>query len=250
MARASSWWARTLAVAAVAGVFLAIAGAFGSEGAPMIWRLAYWVGLMAAGTGVAVPLYFGLRRLMPHRPWAGFWLGILVMSALYTGIVVWATHLLAGGRSDFDRMSLPMALVSAFPYVFLISVMMGTLNLLVHRPFRQTHAAAPGDPAPRFLDRLPLKLHGAELYAVQAEDHYLRLHTSRGSDLILMRLSDAIAELEGLEGAQTHRSWWVAKGAVADVRRADGRATLKLKDGAEVPVSRTYARLLRQADWW
>ena len=85
---------------------------------------------------------------------------------------------------------------------------------------------------------------------MEAEDHYLRLHTSRGSDLILMRLADAVAELEGIEGARTHRSWWVAKDAVVDAKASDGRAVLKLKNGAEAPVSRTYARALRQARWW
>ena len=39
-----------------------------------------------------------------------------------------------------------------------------------------------------------------------------------------MRLSDAVEELEGLEGAQTHRSWWVARDAVRGVERGDGRA--------------------------
>jgi len=65
-----------------------------------------------------------------------------------------------------------------------------------------------------------------------------------------MRLGDAIAELEGLEGARTHRSWWVAKEAVAKVERFEGRATLTLKDGSEVPVSRGYARELRAAGWF
>ncbi|MBP9755381.1 MAG: LytTR family transcriptional regulator DNA-binding domain-containing protein, partial [Phenylobacterium sp.] len=110
--------------------------------------------------------------------------------------------------------------------------------------------AAPAAPAPvKFLERLPLKLRGAEIWAVEAEDHYLRLHTSKGQDLILMRLADAVAELEGIEGAQVHRSWWVARDAVADARRGDGRATLTLKDGSEVPVSRTYAKLIRDAGW-
>jgi len=67
--------------------------------------------------------------------------------------------------------------------------------------------------------------------------------------LILMRLGDAIAELEGLEGAQTHRSWWFAKSAVADVTKLDGRAMLTLKDGAEVPVSRGFVKGLRTAGW-
>ena len=85
---------------------------------------------------------------------------------------------------------------------------------------------------------------------MEAEDHYLRLHTSRGSDLILMRLADAVAELEGIEGAQTHRSWWVAKAAVVDARRGDGRAVLTLTNGVEAPVSRSYAGALRAAGWY
>ncbi len=67
--------------------------------------------------------------------------------------------------------------------------------------------------AVRFAERLPAKLRGAVIYAVSAQDHYLRLHTSKGSDLFLMRVSDAIAELDGSEGAQTHRSWWVVREA-------------------------------------
>ena len=48
---------------------------------------------------------------------------------------------------------------------------------------------------------------------------------------------------------QVHRSWWVARGAIEDARRGDGRATLTLKDGSEVPVSRTYAKALREKGW-
>jgi DNA-binding LytR/AlgR family response regulator len=64
-----------------------------------------------------------------------------------------------------------------------------------------------------------------------------------------MRLSDAIAELEGLEGAQTHRSWWVARDAVEEARRDGERVTLVLKGGAEAPVSRPNIRPLREAGW-
>jgi DNA-binding LytR/AlgR family response regulator len=122
---------------------------------------------------------------------------------------------------------------------------MVAINVLVDR---QSVTSASTEPA-KFLERLPLKLRGGEVWAVEAEDHYLRLHTSKGQDLILMRLADAISELEGIEGAQVHRSWWVARDAIADAKRGDGRATLTLKDGAEAPVSRTYARLLRERGW-
>ena len=102
----------------------------------------------------------------------------------------------------------------------------------------------------RFAERLPAKLKGAVIYAVSAEDHYLRLHTSKGSDLILMRLSDAIAELEGLEGAQTHRSWWVARDAVESARRDGDKMVLTLKGGGEAPVSRPNVKPLRDAGWY
>jgi DNA-binding LytR/AlgR family response regulator len=138
-----------------------------------------------------------------------------------------------------------------FPPVALITAVLSALNVFLSRKQPvETHAGAPGDEPARFLDRLPSKLRGARLIAVQAEDHYLRLHTDRGSDLILMRLSDALAELEGLEGAQTHRSWWAARDAVASVARGDGRAALTLDGGLVVPVSRRYAKALRDAGWW
>ena len=57
-------------------------------------------------------------------------------------------------------------------------------------------------------------------------------------------------ELEGLEGAQVHRSWWAARDAVRDVSRGDGRAVLTLEGDLKVPVSRVHARRLRAEGWW
>jgi DNA-binding LytR/AlgR family response regulator len=42
----------------------------------------------------------------------------------------------------------------------------------------------------------------------------------------------------------------VAREAVTGVKRGDGRATLTLKGGLEVPVSRTHASALREAGWY
>ena len=47
-----------------------------------------------------------------------------------------------------------------------------------------------------------------------------------------------------------HRSWWVARDAVRDASRGDGRATLTLEGGIVAPVSRRYARALREAGWY
>ena len=132
-------------------------------------------------------------------------------------------------------------------YSAVMAAAMTALSWAVFGRKRTAPEAPP--PVAKFMERLPFRLRDSELYAVEAEDHYLRVRTSKGSDLILMRLSDALSELDGLAGAQTHRSWWVAKAGIADLRRADGRAVLVLKDGAEAPVSRSHARTLRELGW-
>jgi DNA-binding LytR/AlgR family response regulator len=235
---------RTLVVAVVAGVFLAVSGAFGTAGMPLAVRLAYWIILLLLGSLWA--LWVARRVFAWFAGDAGPWRGILVTSlavaAPFTG-VVWLANLLA--TSMFAGVG---ATAGLFLVSLIISAVVTTINVLLTRGAAPAPGAAATAP-PRFLERLPLKLRGAELWAVESEDHYLRLHTSRGQDLILMRLADAMSELEGIEGAQVHRSWWVSRKAIMAARRGDGRATLTLPDGAEVPVSRTYAKALRERSW-
>jgi hypothetical protein len=239
-------WARAIVICILAGGFLSASGAFGSNVAPFSMRLVYWTGLMLAGsvigTVIARPV-FGSARFAA-RPWLACLIVALLLTPPLTLVVWTASNGLFQGSWDLRTIG------GAVGPVALISIVMTTINYMADRRPRETHAAPAGAGPPRFLERLPMKLRGAELYAVEAEDHYLRIHTERGSELILMRLSDAIGELEGIEGAQTHRSWWVAKDAVVDVSRGDGRATFVLKDGARAPVSRTFARILRAEGWY
>lgn len=240
----ASGWGRGFAIAAVAAVFLAVSGAFGMGQTPLGVRLAYWAGMLSVGTiwgGLVSRLAFPVRDETPNL-WLRTGLYALVIAGPLTGLV-WVVN----GRLLHAPVPL-RARASLFVSVALVTLVITAVNMLAAR--RRIEPTAPGAPSPpRFLERLPVKLRGAEIWAVESEDHYLRLHTSLGQDLILLRLSDAVAELEGIEGAQVHRSWWVARAAIAEARRGDGRATLTLKDGAEVPVSRTYARQLRERGW-
>ena len=246
MALTSQEALRGFAVSAVAGVFLAMTGAFGMGEASLLIRLAYWVGLCVAGAvvGTGVSLFVGRDGRADERPWLYGTLVCVGITLPFT-VVVWIVSELA-----FEGRPRLAALPHYLLPVLIITSAMTALNFLVQRKPAETHAAPAGAPAPRFLDRLPPRLRGAEIRAVEAQDHYLRLHTSKGEDLILMRLSDAVAELDGIEGAQTHRSWWVAKNAVEDARRNDGRAILSLRGGIEAPVSRAYAKALRDAGWF
>ena len=238
---------RSLLVAVVAAVFMSAIGAFDSHRQPPVQRLVYWLTMLLSGTVLGIAI-MSLARGLPgldSRPWLKAAILTLMLWAPAT-VMVWIIIVLM----LHTPWSLSILFSNAGP-VLLVSAAMTALNFLADLAPAQTHAAVDADaPPPAFLERLPARLRGSALYAVEAEDHYLRLHTSKGADLILMRLSDAIDELEGIEGAQTHRSWWVARDGVDEARRADGRATLRLKDGAEVPVSRTYVRALRQAGWF
>ena len=237
-------WLRGFAVAFAAGLFLTFAGAFGTGDAPLGPRLAYWMAMMFAGYvwGAVVSRFIFRRgRRDLGNLWLNALLAALIMSAPFTFVVWTATTTVF--HAHVSWLGLPVLFVS----VFAVSLVLTIINMLLEtRRQALTHVG----PSPlKFLERLPLKLRGAEVWAVEAEDHYLRLHTSKGQDLILMRLADAVDELDGIEGAQVHRSWWVARDAITDAKRGDGRATLTLKDGAEVPVSRTYAGLLRERNW-
>jgi DNA-binding LytR/AlgR family response regulator len=225
-----------MAVALVIGV----SGATRSREQALEWLLESFVG---ACLGLAAA-----RWLVPYAWFRTMqWAAALAIAA---AITLPMTGLVLACIAFLRHEAVTLAVVrDVLPSVFSTSLVMTALAFLVRRHPTETHAAAQGAPPAKFLARLPAKLKGADLYAVEAEDHYLRLHTSLGQDLILMRLGDAIAELEGLEGAQTHRSWWVAKEAVTGVERLDGRAVLTLKDGAEAPVSRGFAKGLRAAGW-
>ena len=112
-------------------------------------------------------------------------------------------------------------------------------------------AEAPGEPASRLTPRLALMERvrperRGTLLALKAEGHYLQVYTDAGSDLILYRLSDALLEVGAGDGAQVHRSWWVAAGALSPQRHRDH---LVLTNGIEVPVSRSFRVAARQRGW-
>jgi hypothetical protein len=97
---------------------------------------------------------------------------------------------------------------------------------------------------PAFLARIRPEL-GSTLLALAAEQHYLRVYTALGNDLILYRFSDAVKEM-GARGVQVHRSYWVAKDASVSTENEGTKTQIVLKNGLKVPVSRTYKIAVRE----
>lgn len=97
---------------------------------------------------------------------------------------------------------------------------------------------------PRLMQRLPAGAQGT-LVRLSVQGHYVLVHTTEATHSLLMRFSDALAEVEGHPGLRVHRSHWVARDAIAGHRRKKGRHFLATIDGAEVPVSRAYVADVR-----
>jgi DNA-binding LytR/AlgR family response regulator len=123
----------------------------------------------------------------------------------------------------------------------------------VASPDEPAAAAAPGEQPtatpeypPEFVSKLPPALR-RDILALEAEDHYVRVHTLHGSALVLMRLADAAALIDPRLGLRVHRSWWVAKDAVRALERTPGRAIARLVDDTAVPISRTHLPAARSA---
>jgi hypothetical protein len=241
-------WKPILAAIAV-GLLLGFAGPFGSYPAfPTATRYAFWLGLTAAGVAAAV----AAKALPPlaRIPSSVVQIGaVALVSALpMTFVVAWTMSLVQPGRF-FTPQQLP-ALFVAVAVVQLLIAYATTASA----PVADVTEAPGGAPAhldaepqatpaafpSALLRRLPPEI-GADIVALETEDHYLRVHALGGSALILMRMADAVALLDPQLGQQVHRRWWVAQAAVAGVRTEGQKLFLSLINNTLVPVGRTFA---------
>lgn len=103
-------------------------------------------------------------------------------------------------------------------------------------------------PQPEFLANYP-DLRVEDIKALQAEEHYVRVHKASGSVLIQIRFRDAIEQMPDTLGLRVHRSWWAADRAVQSAQRGQRRWQLQLRDGIAVPVSDSYVADVRSKGW-
>lgn len=90
----------------------------------------------------------------------------------------------------------------------------------------------------QFWDQLPKQL-GRDLLWVRAEEHYLRVATTRGKALIRCSLQRAIlGALTEVQGLQVHRSYWLATSHVKRLIKGGQHWVCEMSDGARIPISR------------
>ena len=232
------------------GTVLAVLGPYGTAEDPALPRSLFWLGTVTLGGVIGI----GLDAVLQHwltQPW---WRALIVSVAMtppVTVIVLQAMNLLLQHEH---------ALMSSFTLqltwrVAIICLVVTGLRTLVQRrpePVVETRTViAPPLPEAeaKLRSRLSARRRSARLIALEADDHYVRVHTDSGIELLTLRFSDALEELCNAHGYRVHRSWWVAADAIRSARWRRGSGTLELEDGSMVPISRSGAPLLRAAGW-
>lgn len=240
--------ASDLAILVAIGLLMGTLGPYGTMIASPGLRYSYWLVAIVGGGAIGLVI----ERLLVGRV-AGRWLRVvataLVMTPPVTLFVLGTNKAMLGDQADF----LP-AYLGLLWQVFAISLPIMTVRALVWRdPVIETRMLVE-PPLPEaeaaFRRHLSAKRRAARLIAVEAHDHYLRVHTDSGSELITMRFADALAELARAHGYRVHRSWWIAADAIEAIHWHRGGGVARLASALEVPVSRTYRPLLKDAGWF
>ncbi len=186
-----------------------------------------------------------IHRVTSIDPWPPI-VCVIVSSTVFAGVMALEV--------DLVRSWLPGAAARSgvVPFFWLLVGMLAfcLFGQMLARFFAATATDPPQDAASeiRFLQRIPNGIAG-DLLCLRTEDHYLRVHTPAGSVLILFRLKDALAELDGADGMQVHRSYWVARDAIAAIERKGRKTILVLENGLHVPVSESFLPAVRDANW-
>lgn len=229
----------------VMGLFLAALETFDARHDTWWLDVLYWQLAMLGGGVIGALIEPVVYRRLSNRPRLFAAVQTLTMTppiTLWIGLLGAVFH---GRIPRLDQWMFPLGSVLVVNAAVVILAWL--LRAATTRPAgpATNSGAAPAE----IRAKLAPRLARARLIAVQAEDHYLRVHTEAGSDLILMRLADALNALKDSDGLRVHRSWWVARSAVQTVQWKKGRGALVLEGDLSVPVSETFAPAVRAVDW-
>ncbi len=202
-------------------------------------RALYWAVVLLAtyATGYFSEFFFGARIVESFRPIqlalvaVSLAISLPIFFVLFTLKWLW----IDGWPSSFSQ---------ALP-TFVATVLITFVIVVVRHIMDSTSDTLENKPA-MILERLPEEKHGA-LISLSVQDHYVDIVTENGSEMVLMRLSDAIREASNVPGLQIHRSHWASLDQIAKVERKQNSARIIMTNGDELPVSRGYMPALREA---
>ncbi len=214
---------------------LSLTGPFGTYEKLGLWeRLVFW-SIIIAGVGffmhaVFSALFFSDR--LKSVPAVILLIAGAMLAAIPGAAVVVFVNL------TFGTGEMP---ASSFPKVWLqvvvIGAIIGLFDFGLKKPKKEHRDTAV---KARLFEKLPQNLQNAKIISLSMQDHYAEVTTTEGPHLVLIRFSDALALLDETEGAQIHRSHWVASTYASHIKKSGRRYELELTDGRILPVSASF----------
>lgn len=258
----------------IASLLLSIIGPFGTYSSMSFpYRLLYW-GILVVGVGSLMILtinYFLARPELRHIP------PLLTVVAGCAVAAVPGMMLVTLVRETLGMEILRLSvtdMVTLWFQIWFLGSLVGLVDYTLHRltagegvralfstapispeaaqglvshrlaeqpePSQQAEANTPADRSRMHRRLAEMGVTGTEIFSMTMQDHYVEVSTDTGPQLVLMRLTDAIAELDGVPGLRVHRSHWVATAQMKALRKSGNRWLLDLENGGELPVSKTY----------
>lgn len=219
-------------------VVLVGSGPFGTFSSLSTWgRIEFWGVLSAAAICIGVPLrkVFGQVRLFRGFPNSEIWFALGFTTVMSPVFWLVTTHVFPNAIQP--KIGFGIVVVTLFVLSLARSAIIFTM-FLSRRPARIR---------PTLRDRLPADIAG-DIHWIESDDHYLNVHTTCGSKTrILMRLSDAVEQMQGVPGHCSHRSHWVSEQGIVGYKRDGRREFLVLICGSEVPIGGKYRPELEAA---
>lgn len=219
--------------------------------------LTFWTSRLLAIAGSLVIAEWLVVNMLADRWRSPAWLKpallMPVIAVLPMTIVEVSVEAIVPQAADYDDSrfrEISPWLAAAGEYLTILSIVL-PINVLLW-VFIDQRRAAPASPAdapealtePAFLTKAS-SLDIGDVIALSSEEHYVRVWTVEGSELIYGRLGDAIADMPDSLGMQVHRSWWVADAGVVRSKRGERRYRLELLNGMLVPVSDRFTKQAR-----
>lgn len=227
-------WATTSVVVALAGPF----GTFDSQTFPL--RLTYWSVLI--GAAIIIALFFRCiwRKVLKGESETREDIAVAVSLSIVFAPLVIALNWVVGGADAYQKMGVWSAMVCV------LAVAAGTIAF--RRAVREARDIPARGPArDRLLSRLSVE-DNVRLTRLYSDNHHVRVITSDGAEhRLLMRLRDAVTEIDVEPGFWVHRSHWVSKAVISGVKNASGREVVELPCGSTIPVGPKYRANLIEA---
>jgi hypothetical protein len=228
-----------LAIYAALIVIASLSGAFGTHRIDLGPRIAFWTALILWN---AMKWHTWLSLLSKREGWTlaiAFGAFVLNLTLPFeTRIALGVTP--AQPWDEYLRIYLSAVAIS------LVSGVACTVAVRYFRPARQS---TPEQPLAAGNSR-PLGVDEGQLWAIEAEDHYVRLLLADGrAPLFSGRFGDALAQVAHIDGCRIHRGRWVADAAVAGVEREGRGWRIVLPDGRRLTVSASHVGSIRERGW-